>query len=109
MPDIIIEPDDHSSHNSRFNEDARVSENISGEVLQDNSQANGFAQNSMRYSVYDAQRTRIPNVQLDFQTTGSAVLSAQGGQTNQQGQFTLTLTNRTSELVLVSANVRGLV
>jgi len=94
---------------SHFNEDARVSENISGEVLQNNVQANGVAQNSMRYSVYDAQRTRIANVQLDFQTTGSAVLSAQGGQTNQQGQFTLTLTNRTPEQVLVSASVRGLV
>jgi len=109
MPDIIIPPDDHSSHNSRFNEDARVSENISGEVLQNNVQANGAAQNSMRYSVYDARRTRIPNVQLDFKTTGSAVLSAQEGQTNQQGQFTLTLTNRIQEGVVVSASVRGLV
>ncbi len=94
---------------SRFNETAIADRNISGEVKQNGVQANGVAQNSMLYTVYNALTVGVPNVFVDFTTTGSAVLSAQAGQTNQSGQFTLTLTNLVAEQVLVSAKVRGLI
>jgi len=108
MSDLILPSDDYSSHNSPFNQGARVSENISGEVLQDNAQANGVALNRIRYSVYDAQNTPMPGVWLDFQTTGSAVPHTRVGFTNSLGQYTVLLTNLIQERVLISAYVRGL-
>ncbi|TKI06089.1 Ig-like domain-containing protein [Martelella alba] len=90
---------------SRFNAAAQSGLDISAEVVTDKAPANGISPNELLYSVYDTARRRVPGVQIDFSTTGSALLSSPSGITNAQGQFPLTLTNNVAQQVLVSAQV----
>ncbi|MFQ1895559.1 Ig-like domain-containing protein [Aeromonas veronii] len=91
---------------SQFVADAATA-TVSALVATTNAVADGVASNSVTATVTDANGNPIANAEVSFATTGSAVLSAQTGMTDAQGQVVITLTSTKAETVTVTATHAG--
>ncbi|WP_421323173.1 Ig-like domain-containing protein [Aeromonas veronii] len=91
---------------SRFVADGSTA-TVSALVATTDAVANGVASNDVTATVTDAEGNPVPNAEVSFATTGSAVLSAQTGMTDAQGQVVITLTSTKAETVTVTATHAG--
>ena len=65
--------------------------------------ANGSDTAKVRVTLATANGTVVPNVKVQFTTTGAAVFAAAGGTTNAQGWYETTLTDTSVQIVQVTA------
>ncbi len=77
---------------------------ISADVQIDKGQGNGLGVNRIRYQVRTLTgNLPVANAAINFSVTGGAALSSPSGNTDSNGYVTLTLTNRVSGIVTVTA------